>query len=330
MSFLDVLKRGASSTARGIASTVKAAVKPEEQATPAPAPEPQDKAPRGFTLPDLDPNDEDYEHRQQIHDAIMNLDKQWTEAMPHIDYQGHYNKLREEMGKEPKARSWNALSKLAVALGTQNPDRPYDPNLGLAQMEEKSQSDLAGEKKTFDENMSLRKEALAGHIRQLLDEGKFRQALGQLNAQEQLGVTKSRFEHGLKMKEEEAKSNAKKEVARIQAQAALDRANARITYLKEQGGKLKLSPSDRASMEAEFRSAQNSLNEIKKQWQEGMLSDEQVEIAEEEHRQEMKRIHDYYEDRELGERGPEAGPRTPTAKPKTGMKPNAADPWFAQ
>jgi len=328
MSFLDIIKRGAGTAARGVGDVMKSVVKPEEQAVAEPASEPQDRPSQGFTLPDLDPNDEDYEHRQQIHDAIMNLDKQWQTAMPNIDYQGHYRKLAEEMKKEPKKREWNALSKLAVALGTQNPDRPYDQNLGLAKMDETAEKERADKQKSFDENMALRKEALGGHIRQLLDEGKFRQALSQLNAQEQMGVSSERFKSKMKQEELKVQGDTKKDVARIQADAAMSRANARITYLKEQTGKLKLSPSDKAAMDAEFRQAQSHLNEIKKQWQEGMLSDEQVEVAEEENRQELKRIHDYYEDRELGERPPEAGPRKPTAKASGGMAPNPEDPWF--
>jgi hypothetical protein len=84
-------------------------------------------------------------------------------------------------------------------------------------------------------------------------------------------------------------------------------------------------------MDAEYRTSGSHLADIKTQYANGMLSDEQVQQAEEEHRVEMKRIHDYYEDRELGERGDEAGPRKPApSKGGSGMQPNAADPWFKQ
>jgi len=328
MSFLDIIKRGAGSAARGVGSAIKATVMPPEQPAEAPVPEPQDKPSGGFSLPELDEADPDYAEKKQVHDTLMALDKHWSEAMPNIDYQGHYRKISADMKKAPKEREWNVLSKLAVALGTQNPDRPYEENLGLSKMKETSASKQAEEQKTFEEDMGLRKEALSGHIRQLLDQGNFRKALTELSAKEQMGITRQRKEHEFKLKEEEAKGNVRKEVARINAQAAMDRANKRLSYLREQSAKLKLSPSDKAEMDARYRSAASNLASIKQQWSDGMLSDEQVEVAEEETRQEMRKIHDYYEDRELGERGPEAGPRKAPSK-GTGMQPNASDPWFS-
>lgn len=330
MSFLDVIKKRGGQAARGIGSVVRAAVmdKPKEEPVAAPTPEPKDRIPKGFTLPDLDPDDPDYADRKQVHDALLSLDKHWTEAMPSIDYEGHYRKLAEEMKKAPEKREWNVLSKLAIALGTQNPDDIYSENLGLATMRRESESRQAQQRKEFEETMGLKKEALSGHIKQLMEQGKFRQALTELAAKEQLGITKARREHEFKIEEESQKGDIKKEVARIQAQAALERAERRLAYLRETSAKLRLSPSDKAQMDAEYRAAGARLADTKKQWAEGMISDEQVEVAEEEHRQEMKRIHDYFEDRELGERPPEAGPREGSPKPRGGMEPNPEDPWF--
>lgn len=330
MPFLDILKRGANAAVSGVGSAMKAAIAPAAEApAEAPAPEPQDRPSQPFSLPALDESDPDYAEKKAVHDALTSLDSQWATSMPDIDYQGHYRKISEHAKKAPKDREWNVLSKLAVALGTQNPDRPYDENPGLAAMRNTAREKGDAERKTFEEDMSLRKEALSGHIRQLMDQGNFRKALTELNAKEQMGVTRNRKEHDFRLAEIDAQGTVKKEVAKINAQAAWDRAEKRLTYLKEQGEKLKLSPSDKAMMDAEYRTAAAGLTESKKQWSEGMLSDEQAEIAEEEHRQEMRRIHDYWEDREIGDRPANAGPRKAVNKPaEGGMQPNPEDPWF--
>jgi len=337
MSFLNIIKRGAGAVAHGVTgaaqevgNSMKQALTPPAPEAAAPVDEPKDRVSKGFSLPDIDPADPDKDEKQKVHDALLALDKHWSEANPEVDYEGHYRKLAAEMkAGAPKEREWNPFSKFAIALGTQDPDHPYDENMGLRKMKETSEGKLAEEKKTFEENMSLRKEALSGHIRQLLDQGNFRKALTELNAKEQMGISRNRAEHGFKMQEIEAQGNIKKETARIAAQAAMTRAENRLRYLRENAAKLKLSPSDKANMDAEYRTSASHLAETKKQYAEGMLSDEQVAQAEEEHRLEMKRIHDYYEDRELGERGPEAGPRKPApSKGAGGMQPNAADPWF--
>lgn len=331
MSFLDIIKnpaRGVAKAASAVGSSMKQALTPAAPAVEAPVPEPQDKLPKGFTLPEIDPSDPDAAEKQKVHDALIALDKHWQEANPEVDYEGHYRKLADEMKKErPQGQEWNPFSKFAVALGTQDPNHPYAENQGLAKMKETSDSKLAADRKTFDENMDLRKEALSGHIRQLLDAGNFRKALTELNAKEQMAITRNRAEHQFKVEEINAQGDIKKEIAKTAAKAAMARADARAKYLQEQSASIKLSPSDKAAMDNEYRVAARHLAGIKSQWAEGMLSDEQVQTAEEENRLELKRIHDTYEAREIvkGDNTTRGNTTTPS---KGGMQPNAADPWF--
>jgi hypothetical protein len=325
MSFLDIIKRGGRAAARGVSSAIRTAA-PAPAPTEAPVPEPQDTAPKGFTLPELDPNDSDYEEKKMVHDAMIALEKHYSDNMPGVDFEGHYRKLASELKNAPSERQWNPLSKFAIAMGTQNPENPYAPNVGLAKMEDVAGKKLTEEKTSFDENMALRKEALSGHIRQLLDQGKFRQALGQLEVQSQMGIMGRRKEHEFKLGEIEAQGTVKKDVARINAQSAMDRAEKRLAYQKSLTSKIRLSPANRAYSNEQFKMADTRLADIKKQWGEGMLSDEQVEIAEEEHRQELKRLHDWIEEHEIPE-GVNVE-RGSTVKPKGGMEANPEDPWF--
>jgi hypothetical protein len=341
MSFLNTIKHGlASGTkavgagAKGVGGVIRDLAAPTEASPPAegaPVAPAQDVPSKGFSLPELDENDPDYVHRKAVHDAILTLEKQWMDANPQIDYEGHYRQLQAEMKKAPSERDWGPLYKFGVALGTQNPNEPYTPNVGLANMNDKAAADLASRKQDFEDTLSLKKEALSGHIRQLLDEGKFRQALAQLNASEQLNITKQRQEHEFRTDEESAKITSREKIAKLHADALLERESRHNEYLREQAGKLRLSPSDKAAMDAEYKDLDGQITSLRKQVSDGMLDADSADDAIMDVRRQRDRLRDKYEARELVEgAGSQPRPKTAAATPSPGMQPNANDPWFSK
>jgi len=319
MSFLDVIKRNAAGAARGLAKGAQSLLADEQPvmqqavAPTAPADVPAQPQP-GFALPELDPNDPDFEEKQKVHAAYEALEKHFAQANPEVNYQEHYNKMIAGM-KEPQERQMNPFRKFAIAFGTQDPERPYAPNVGLAGIEATEAKRHGAEMSEFEKTLGMQKEAMTGQIRQHMAAGEFRKALAMAKAKADLDITSERAkgerEHKFKMAEIEAQVAGKKEVAKISAQAAMDRAERRIAAAKERGNDLKLSPSDKVDYSARVAAIQKAFDKATMTNPQTLepASAEQIEDAEEDQRQALRQLHDFFEDREIGDRPPAAGPR---------------------
>jgi len=338
MAFLNVIKRNAQAKSAGklVASPMQAAVAQPVEGTPAPAAAPAAApapASPGFQLPELDPNDPDYAEKKQIHDAFVALDAHFNKALPGVDYQKHYADIQAEMAKAPQERHLSPLSKLAIAMGTQNPNNPYAPNVGLAMEDQTAKGVHAQEQSDFEKTLEMKKAAIEGHFQQLLGQGEFRKALALADVKARNDLTAERLkgerEHKNKLEEIEAQNTGRANVARINAQGAMDRAERRLAAAKSASDKLNLSPSDKSQMHEEYAAAARRFNmAVAADPNTGMRPEQDViDQAEELHRREIMRIHDFYESREIGTRPPNAGPVKETASSGNGRPSGAA--WEA-
>jgi hypothetical protein len=321
MSFLDVIKRNGKGIPQPVTESPMAnALAQPTPAAPASAPATTSS---GFTLPELDPNDPDYEEKSKIHAAFLALDKHLTENVPNVDFQKQYQDIQNEMAKAPQERHISPLRKFAIALGTQDPEQPYAPNRGLAQVEETAQKQHAGAMSEFEKTLDLKREAMTGHIQQLMQQGEFRKALAMANTKAQNDITAARAkdtrEHSNKMEEIKATVAGRADVARIAAQGAMDRAEARIAAVKANTSNLKLSPTDKAQMTGEIDLATQKFRiATARDPLTGEVPDPDViDQAEDTHRRELVRIHNFYEDREIGTRPANAGPVKEVVKRNT-------------
>lgn len=289
-------------------------------------------APQGFALPELDPNDPDFAEKQKIHDAFTALDTHFSQANQGFDYKKHYGDIQAEMGKAPEQRHLNPLSKLAIAMGTQDPDKPYGPNIGLAIADQTSKEKHAGEMSEFEKTMEMKRAILSGQIKQHMDAGDFRKALKLAENKALLDVDADRRAHKNKLAEIDAQTQGKERVANINAKASIERADRRLAAAQKRGADLKLSPSDKAMQTAEIDTAKKNFSMATAVDPMTMQrpDSETIEQAEEVLRRDLTRIHDHYEDREIGDRPPSAGPRKETVKPSTGKTPHSEDPFFKQ
>lgn len=318
MNFLNVIKRGPQTPTKSL----KEAIAPEVAAPPTATAEPAQK---GFQLPELDPNDPDFAEKKRVHDSILALDKHFLENVPNVDFMKHYQGIIDEQKKAPGRRELHPLSKFAIALGTQGED-PSAPNVGLASVRKTEDERLGREQDSFEKVLGLKKAALEGHINQLMSQGKFRQALSQLALSQDMAIDEERRKHGFRMKEEEAKIGGRRAVAEINAKSAKERAEIRAKHATSVGANLKLAPADRAEMAARIESAKRKFNLATARdpvTLEGP-STEQIDSADDIYRIELRDIHDEYEDREIGNRPPPAGP---AATPKNTRPSGAA--WKA-
>jgi hypothetical protein len=289
-------------------------------------------APQGFQLPEIDPNDPDAAEKQRIHDAFLALDQHFTQANPDFDYAKHYGEIQTEMAKAPQERHLNPLSKLAIALGTQDPEHPYQPNTGLAIADQTAKEKHGQEMSEFEKTMEVKRSILEGQIKQHMAAGEFRKALKLAENKALLDVDADRRTHKMKLEEIGATGNERVRVANINAKASIERADRRLAQARKLASGLKLSPSDKAMQTAEIATAQKNFSMATAVDPMTMQRPDAEAImqAEEALRQELMRIHDHYEDREIGERPPDAGPRKETVKPSKGMAPHSEDPFFKQ
>lgn len=328
MSFLDVIKRGAGKVASGVKHAVSDQPSMQQALPELPAPEAApSEAPPGLALPDLDPKDPDYEEKKAIHDAFTGLDKHFNENVPGVDFYKHYRGIMDDLKKAPQERHLNPLSKFAIALGTQDPEHPYAPNTGLATAQKTAENQQSEEEALFGKALGFKKEALEGHLKQLLQQGDFKKALSQSAALQDLAATQGRIknerEGAQKIKEIEATNTGRAQVARMRADSAKTVADIRAQHATAVGKNLNLSPSDKAQQAAQIAGAKakylNMINDDPQTHE--PASQEMIDRADEVYRKELIDIHNYFEEREIGERPSAASPRNSgtTAKPSGGM-----------
>lgn len=326
MNFHDVIKRGGKGGAQGMSSPTENEPVMQQAMPQAPAESPPRAAGPGFALPDLDPNDPDFDEKTKVHEAYNALEEHFSRTVPDVDFQGQYNKIMAGQ-KEPQERQMNPFSKFAIAFGTQDRENPYAPNVGLAGIKATEERRLGAEMSEFEKTLGMQKEAMTGQIKQHMAAGEFRKALAMAKTKADLDITADRTkgdrEHKYKIAEIEAASTGKKEVARINAQAAIDRAERRVENAKTSTSNLKLSPTDKARMNQELERAMILFrSSVARDPNTGLRPEsEEIEDAEDRHRRELSRIHEFWEDREIGDRPPAAGAR---ADDKKTVRPSGA------
>jgi hypothetical protein len=288
-------------------------------------------ASQGFSLPAIDPNDPDAAEKQRIHDAFMALDTHFSQANQGFDYAKHYGEIQAEMAKAPQERHLNPLSKLAIALGTQDPEHPYQPNMGLAIADQTAKEKHGQEMSEFEKTMEIKRSALEGQIKQHMAAGEFRKALKMAETKAMLDVDADRRAHKNKLSEIEATGNEKVRVANINAKASIERADRRIAQAHRHAAEMKLSGPAKAAMGAEIQLAQKNYTMASAVDPMTMQRPDADTIlqAEEALRQEIFRIYHKYEDMIPKPTGSTQETVTPSTG-NTGKTPHAEDPFFKQ
>jgi len=233
MSFSSVLG-GVGSAAKKVGSAAMKSVMPEQvQAQPAgpPAPEaPQEEPTHQFKLPDLDPSDPDYEEKKAVHDAFDALNRQLTEAAPHIDFQKEYAGLYKKQQEGPnKVPSMNPLSSFAIAMGA--------GQQGLNNVAREHDRAQGQEDDKFSSALDLQKAAIQGDIEQKMQQGKFKQALAQSEVLARLEATTSRIRgqrtQANEMEKIKEQNKGKLDVAHIKADSAQQQLQTRMSHLAD-------------------------------------------------------------------------------------------------
>lgn len=211
----------------GRSDTPKVASVPETvpPTTPEPAPVPQPS----FTLPEIDPDDPDFEEKQAVHEAYTQLSQILADAAPHIDYEKEYQKLRETTAQRPERRAPNPLSAFAIGMGA--------GEQGLNRMQATEDTRLSDAEKKWSDIVAIQEQAIKGDIQQKLEQGKFKQALAQSEALARLQSTTTRIEEGRKHKQKlaeiEKQNEGKIAVANIKAAEARSRLQIRLQNLAD-------------------------------------------------------------------------------------------------
>ncbi len=332
MSFLDTIKRGAGAVGHGIAALDRATnpgvMQKAVASTPAPAPAETPPTTAGLTLPDLDPNDPDYAEKKSIHDAFIALDKHFTDNVPGVDFQKEYADTIKAQANAPADKHAGFLKRLAIAFGSQDPNHPYAPNAGLEALGKNESEQNAQQSSDFEKALALKKEALHGHINQLMQAGEFKKALAQSAALQDLEATRGRIkserEQAGALARIKAQNEGRANVAGINAEAAAARESRRWKHARDIGAHLNLSPSDRAEMDGLIDGAKIKFHRaITDNPDIGYLPSEQEKgQADEDYRNELNTIQVQFEDREIGERPTPAGPSA--KKTKTATAPETA------
>lgn len=229
MSVGSVLKKigaGAASVGGSVAKEILGTGAPAPMAeAPAAAPA---AAPQPFKLPDLDPNDPDYEEKKMIHDTYTKLGEALTgsAADDGIDLKSKYEELAKYAESRPQPKKWSPFSAFAIAMGS--PDAMHKVN------EDNAKADKAHSDRE-EYLLGLREQALKGEIAQLMQKGNFKKALTQSAALEELSrIQKLRDDARAgkqKLAEIEETNKGRAQVAGIRAAAAQRVAETKVNDL---------------------------------------------------------------------------------------------------
>ena len=242
-SVIRKIGQGAASVGKAVAGpsgfgVIQPAAAPPPQEAPAQAPQEME----GFTLPELDPNDPDYEEKKAVHEAYTRLGGMLKDSADGdgIDYRGKYKELADYAASRPLPRTWNPFSAFAIAMGSE---------AGAKKVASDNERAVKAAQDREDYIQSTKEAAIKGEIAQALEKGNFRKALQQSEALAELNTTlgriKSEREHKQQLEEIEAQNKGKIGVANIRAAAARDTAAQRISDLV---ARYKLSADVRKSM----------------------------------------------------------------------------------
>lgn len=221
---------------------IQPAAAPPEAVAPAPAPAQAPRELTGFTLPELDPSDPDYEEKKAVHDAYTKLGSILVDSSDNdgIDYRSKYDELSKYAASRPLPRAWNPFSTFAIALGSEaGANKIASDNANASKAAQDREDYLLG----------LKEAAMKGEIAQEMEKGNFRKALKQSEVLAELNATTGRIKSEREAKQELEKVRAQNEgkigVANIRAAAARDTAAQRISDLV---ARYKLSADVRKSM----------------------------------------------------------------------------------
>ena len=123
-----------------------------------------------FKLPELDPNDKDFEAKKAIHDAYEELGQMHAAHARTAGegYKKQYNELAEGVRNRVTGKEHSPLSMFMIGMGSQEGmDTAAKQNQAVAAQRSKRDLDL----------LELKSQALRGQIAQHMEAGKFAQAL---------------------------------------------------------------------------------------------------------------------------------------------------------
>lgn len=240
--FLRNAGRGAAGIGRAVAGALQQPRRPEEENNSpglADAPTMED-----FMLPDIGPAPsqdderymiegtpadqfsrdlEDWQHKKNIHDQFMELDRIYSEAHPKRDFKGEYAQELAALNADKNyAPEGSFLKRFALALGDFNPavQEPNLPKFEKAQTETQKRHDFfEGKKAELTKRM---------HEQQAKDaeaKGNWKKALAENQALQLLEFDKERRAASDKAALEESKQQAALERAQLRKEAIIYRAN---------------------------------------------------------------------------------------------------------
>lgn len=166
-----------------------------------------------FKLPELDPNDPDFEEKTAIHEAYQKL----TTALEddNVDYRAKYKEMADFVSSKPEPRRWSPLAGFAIGMG--NPD-------ALKQVAADNRSADKTREDREEEIARIQEEAIKGEISQHMASKNFKKALTQSKALADLEATRDRIKSTREQKDKlaqiEATNKGKANVAMIKAASA--------------------------------------------------------------------------------------------------------------
>jgi hypothetical protein len=169
-----------------------------------------DNSPAGGYEQDL----ADWNHKQEIHNAMLELDRIYQEAHPQRDFKGEYQQELAALGKDPGyAPEGSFLKRFALSLGDFNPAVQQTGKSNLSEAD-KRQATYDEKKRQLMRQMTEKKAADAEA------RGNFSTALKQQEQLQLMDYEKERRTQADKVALETQKADAAKERAQIRAEGA--------------------------------------------------------------------------------------------------------------
>ncbi len=177
---------------------------------------------------------EDYAHRQKVHDSLLQLDRIFQEAHPGRDFQGEYQQsLQEQKQNEAERPQGSTLARFALGLGDQNP-AVKSSNL------ERYNKEVDSEQSRFDQSANRRTMLRLKMHEAAADEaetkGNWKKALAERQHADMLKFDEERRKAADEQKKVETQQSGATERATIKADAARDTATTRANAIGKHSG----------------------------------------------------------------------------------------------